>query len=175
VRSWSPTARGTTGPWLGAVFHIDATARGPEPGERCGELPQGPLRHRGTKPPLQLLIEGNPGLHEDSLARWRQLQQRRPPVVRVRQPPTVAAGFDPVHQLARAAGGDPRRRALALAGDDPAAKKLVARLYNEFGFDAVDIGGLAESWRVDAGQPAFVTRQNIAELKANVAKAQRGA
>jgi len=70
--------------------------------------------------------------------------------------------------------GDPKRRALALAGDDPAAKQLVARLYNEFGFDAVDIGGLDESWRVDAGQPAFVTRQNVAELKANVAKAKRG-
>jgi predicted dinucleotide-binding enzyme len=69
--------------------------------------------------------------------------------------------------------GDPKRRALALAGDDPAAKQLVARLYNEFGFDAVDIGGLDESWRVDAGQPAFVTRQNVAELKANVAKATR--
>jgi 8-hydroxy-5-deazaflavin:NADPH oxidoreductase len=69
--------------------------------------------------------------------------------------------------------GDPERRALALAGDDPAAKQLVAGLYNEFGFDAVDIGGLAESWRVDAGQPAFVTRQNVAELKANVAKAKR--
>jgi 8-hydroxy-5-deazaflavin:NADPH oxidoreductase len=70
--------------------------------------------------------------------------------------------------------GDPKRRALALAGDDPAAKQLVARLYNEFGFDAVDIGGLDESWRVDAGQPAFVTRQNVAELTANVAKARRG-
>jgi 8-hydroxy-5-deazaflavin:NADPH oxidoreductase len=69
--------------------------------------------------------------------------------------------------------GDPKRRALALAGDDPAARKLVAGLYNEFGFDVVDIGGLAESWRVDAGQPAFVTRQNIAELKANVANAKR--
>ena len=71
--------------------------------------------------------------------------------------------------------GDPRRRALALAGDDPAAKRLVAGLYEEFGFDAVDIGGLDESWRVDAGQPAFVTRQNVAELTANVAKANRGA
>ena len=71
--------------------------------------------------------------------------------------------------------GDPRRRALALAGDDPAAKQLVAGLYEEFGFDAVDIGGLDESWRVDAGQPAFVTRQNVAELTANVAKARRGA
>jgi 8-hydroxy-5-deazaflavin:NADPH oxidoreductase len=69
--------------------------------------------------------------------------------------------------------GDPKRRALALAGDDPAAKQLVAGLYHEFGFDAVDIGGLDESWRVDAGQPAFVTRQNAAELTANVAKASR--
>jgi len=71
--------------------------------------------------------------------------------------------------------GDPRRRALALAGDDPAAKQLVANLYNEFGFDALDIGGLDESWRLDAGQPAFVTRQNLAELKANVARAKRSA
>jgi 8-hydroxy-5-deazaflavin:NADPH oxidoreductase len=71
--------------------------------------------------------------------------------------------------------GDPKRRALALAGDDPAAKQLVARLYNEFGFDAVDIGGLDESWRVDAGQPAFVARQDVAELTANVARARRPA
>jgi 8-hydroxy-5-deazaflavin:NADPH oxidoreductase len=70
--------------------------------------------------------------------------------------------------------GDPRRRALALAGDDPAAKQLVAGLYDEFGFDALDIGGLDESWRIDAGQPAFVVRQNLAELKANVARATRG-
>jgi 8-hydroxy-5-deazaflavin:NADPH oxidoreductase len=71
--------------------------------------------------------------------------------------------------------GDPKRRALALAGDDPAAKQLVANLYDEFGFDALDIGGLNESWRVDADQPAFVVPQNLAELKANVAKAKRGA
>jgi 8-hydroxy-5-deazaflavin:NADPH oxidoreductase len=70
--------------------------------------------------------------------------------------------------------GDPKRRALALAGDDPAAKRLVAGLYDEFGFDALDIGGLDESWRIDAGQPAFVVRQNLAELKANVANAKRG-
>jgi 8-hydroxy-5-deazaflavin:NADPH oxidoreductase len=71
--------------------------------------------------------------------------------------------------------GDPRRRALALAGDDPAAKKLVAELYNELGFDALDIGSLAESWRLDAGQPAFVARQNLEQLKANVAAARRPA
>jgi 8-hydroxy-5-deazaflavin:NADPH oxidoreductase len=71
--------------------------------------------------------------------------------------------------------GDPERRALALAGDDPAARRLVAGLYDEFGFDTLDLGGLDESWRVDPGQPAFVTRQTLAELQANVAKARRGA
>jgi 8-hydroxy-5-deazaflavin:NADPH oxidoreductase len=70
--------------------------------------------------------------------------------------------------------GDPKRRALALAGDDPAARQLVSDLYDEFGFDTVDLGALDESWRVDPGQPAFVTRQNLAELQANVAKAKRG-
>ena len=69
--------------------------------------------------------------------------------------------------------GDPKRRALALAGDDPEAKELVAHLYNQFGFDALDIGGLDESWRVDAGQKAFVTHQNLAQLKENVANARR--
>jgi 8-hydroxy-5-deazaflavin:NADPH oxidoreductase len=69
--------------------------------------------------------------------------------------------------------GDPKRRALALAGDDDDAKQLVVRLYDEFGFDAVDLGPLAESWRVDPGQAGFVTRQNLAELTSNAAKAQR--
>jgi hypothetical protein len=69
--------------------------------------------------------------------------------------------------------GDPKRRALALSGDDPDAKKLVANLYDQFGFDALDIGGLDESWRVDAGQKAFVTHQNLAQLKDNVANAAR--
>jgi predicted dinucleotide-binding enzyme len=71
--------------------------------------------------------------------------------------------------------GDLKRRALALAGDDPEARALVARLYDQFGFDPVDLGLLDEGWRVDAGQPAFVTRQNVAELKANIARARRGA
>ena len=71
--------------------------------------------------------------------------------------------------------GDPRRRALGLAGDDLAAKQLVAGLYNQFGFDALDIGGLSESWRLDPGQPSFVVKQNLEQLKANVARARRQA
>lgn len=77
--------------------------------------------------------------------------------------------------------GDPRRRALALAGDDVAAKAVLARLYDEFGFDAVDIGGLHETWRLAPGQPAFAVGtkdgrphllpQTVDQLKANVASA----
>jgi 8-hydroxy-5-deazaflavin:NADPH oxidoreductase len=69
--------------------------------------------------------------------------------------------------------GDPKRRAIAIAGDDAAAKHLVAGLIAEFGFDVVDLGGLAESWRVDPGQKGFVTRQTADELRANAAAALR--
>ena len=69
--------------------------------------------------------------------------------------------------------GDNRRRAIAIAGDDAAAKRLVAGLVDEFGFDVVDLGALAESWRVDPGQKGFVTRQTADELRANAAAARR--
>ena len=71
--------------------------------------------------------------------------------------------------------GDPKRRAIAIAGDDAAARHLVTGLIDEFGFDAVDLGGLAESWRVDPGQKGFVTRQTAGELRANAAAARRPA
>ena len=69
--------------------------------------------------------------------------------------------------------GTPDRRALGYAGDDPEAKQLVAGLYEEFGFDAVDVGGLGEAWRLDVDQPTFVVRQNRDELVANLARAER--
>jgi len=46
-------------------------------------------------------------------------------------------------------------------------------VYEEFGFDAVDVGGLADAWRLDVDQPTFVVRQNADELRANLAKAVR--
>ena len=69
--------------------------------------------------------------------------------------------------------GTPDRRALAVAGDDTEAKRFVAGLYDRAGFDTVDIGGLEQSWRIGMGQPAFVTRQNAEQLRANVAHSQR--
>ncbi len=69
--------------------------------------------------------------------------------------------------------GTPDRRALATASDHPDAVAHVTALYDEFGFDTVDIGSLAESWRVERDQPAYVVRQNADELRANLARAQR--
>lgn len=69
--------------------------------------------------------------------------------------------------------GTPNRRALGYAGDDPGAKERAAEVYEEFGFDAVDVGGLADAWCLDVDQPTFIARQNADELRANLAKATR--
>ena len=56
-------------------------------------------------------------------------------------------------------GGLPRgsagRIALPVAGDDPAGKQIVLDLVDELGFDAVDGGPLAESWRQQPGTPVY--------------------
>src|ERR1700744_5995121 len=56
-------------------------------------------------------------------------------------------------------GGLPRgasgRIALPVAGEDPAGKQIVLDLVDELGFDAVDGGPLAESWRQQPGTPVY--------------------
>jgi predicted dinucleotide-binding enzyme len=69
--------------------------------------------------------------------------------------------------------GDPERRALATASDFEDAADFVARLYDEFGFDTVNIGPLSESWRVDRDQPAYGARANATELSELLAAASR--
>ncbi|TDN90658.1 NAD(P)-binding domain-containing protein [Microbacterium sp. BK668] len=69
--------------------------------------------------------------------------------------------------------GTPGRRALATSSDNPEAVEFVTGLYDEFGFDTVDVGPLAESWRVERDQPAYGVRQDRDELVGNLARAQR--
>jgi predicted dinucleotide-binding enzyme len=89
----------------------------------------------------------------------------------------VAKGFN--HIMASQIGtdgtppGTPDRRALATASDYPEAAELVTRLYDEFGFDTVNIGLLDDSWRAERDRPAYVIRQTEAELKENLARAPR--
>lgn len=52
--------------------------------------------------------------------------------------------------------GDPDRSALPIAGDDTAAKAQVAALLDTLGYDAVDIGTLADSWRSEPNTPVYV-------------------
>lgn len=51
--------------------------------------------------------------------------------------------------------GAPDRTALPLSGDDPAAKEEMAELLDVLGFDAVDLGTLAESWRSEPNTPLY--------------------
>jgi len=89
----------------------------------------------------------------------------------------VAKGFNHIMASEITTGGTPtgteNRRALATASDYPEAAELVTRLYDEFGFDTVNIGLLEDSWRVERDRPAYVVRQNAQELKDNLARATR--
>ncbi|MHB1739447.1 MAG: NADPH-dependent F420 reductase [Actinomycetes bacterium] len=66
--------------------------------------------------------------------------------------------------------GTPGRRALPIAGDDPDAKKLVADLIEEFGFDVVDAGPLSEGRRFERDKPAYVARFDAPSLRAALAE-----
>jgi predicted dinucleotide-binding enzyme len=69
--------------------------------------------------------------------------------------------------------GDDRRIALPVAGDDPAAKAVVARLIDELGFDAVDAGGLDESWRQQPGTPVYGTDLDVQGVRRALSEARR--
>lgn len=64
------------------------------------------------------------------------------------------------------------RRALPIAGDHADAKKTVAALIQEFGFDVVDVGPLVEGRRFDRDQPAYGPNLNTAELETALAAGQ---
>jgi predicted dinucleotide-binding enzyme len=69
--------------------------------------------------------------------------------------------------------GTPNRRALVIAGDDESAKGVVTKLLDDFGFDTVDAGPLAEGWRIQRDTPGYGPRRNAAELRQDLAAAKR--
>lgn len=56
--------------------------------------------------------------------------------------------------LARPAGA-PDRSALPIAGDNQRAKSEVAEFFDAVGYDTVDIGVLADSWRTEPDTPVY--------------------
>jgi predicted dinucleotide-binding enzyme len=69
--------------------------------------------------------------------------------------------------------GSRNRRALVIAGDDPQAKKAVAHLLDQFGFDTVDAGPLKEGWRIQRDTPGYGPRRTAEELRRDLAAAKR--
>ena len=69
--------------------------------------------------------------------------------------------------------GTKNRRALVIAGDDAGAKKTVAHLLDQFGFDTVDAGPLKEGWRIQRDTPGYGPRRTAEELRKDLAAAKR--
>jgi hypothetical protein len=61
--------------------------------------------------------------------------------------------------------GDVARVAIPIAGDDPGAKAIVAELIADLGFDPVDVGGLAGSWRLQPGTPVYGVESDEEEIR----------
>ena len=70
--------------------------------------------------------------------------------------------------------GAEERVAISIAGDNQEHKKIVTQLVDITGFDTVDGGSLAESWRQQPGTPAYCTELGEAELKQALADAEKG-
>src|SRR5689334_15056187 len=64
--------------------------------------------------------------------------------------------FVHIGTLARPAGS-PDRSVIAIAGDDEDAKKTVTGVVDSLGFDAYDVGPLAEGWRYQRDTAAYAS------------------
>jgi 8-hydroxy-5-deazaflavin:NADPH oxidoreductase len=82
---------------------------------------------------------------------WVQAQLRHP----------VVKAFNTIRPGSLATLGKPAgalgRTAIPVAGDGPSAKSLVLELADQIGFDGLDAGSLAESWRQQPGTPVYTT------------------
>lgn len=90
---------------------------------------------------------------------------------------SVVKAFNNVWAHDLSSGGRPRgaadRFAVPVAGDDPAAKAKVVDLLSELGFDAVDAGGLDESWRQQPGSPVYTANADITQTARLLAEASK--
>jgi 8-hydroxy-5-deazaflavin:NADPH oxidoreductase len=84
-------------------------------------------------------------------SQWVESQLRRP----------VVKAFNTIRPASPASLGKPAgaagRTVIPVVGDDPAAKAVVLELAGQLGFDGLDAGPLAESWRQQPGTPVYTT------------------
>jgi hypothetical protein len=97
----------------------------------------------------------------------------------------VVKAFNTIRPASLASLGKPAgaagRAVIPVAGDDPAAKAVVLELADQLGFDGLDAGPLAESWRQQPGTPIYTTdlpldaaRQALADATPEQAASWRG-
>jgi predicted dinucleotide-binding enzyme len=100
-------------------------------------------------------------------SQWVQSQLRRP----------VVKAFNTIRPASLADLGKPAgaagRIAVPVAGDDPAAKAVVLELADQLGFDGLDAGPLAESWRQQAGTPIYTADLPLDAARQALADATR--
>jgi predicted dinucleotide-binding enzyme len=89
----------------------------------------------------------------------------------------VVKAFNNIFYVSLAEKGAPRgtkgRIALPVSGDPPEARKKVMKLVDDLGFDAVDAGGLEDSWRHQPGTPAYTADHDEPKLRGALAAAER--
>jgi hypothetical protein len=82
-------------------------------------------------------------------SQWVQARLRNP----------VIKAFNTIRPASLASLGKPAgaagRTVIPVAGDDPDAKTIVLQLADQLGFDGLDAGTLAESWRQQPGTPIY--------------------
>src|SRR6266436_1553687 len=90
---------------------------------------------------------------------------------------TVIKVLNTIPSKALMAAGRPAgsrdRVALPISGDNTEAKKIVGQLIDRLGFDTVDAGTIAESWRQQHGYPVYCTNPTREELQLWLNKVDR--
>jgi predicted dinucleotide-binding enzyme len=67
--------------------------------------------------------------------------------------------------------GDPKRICLPVAGDDAGEKRTIIAMCDAIGFDGLDAGTLAESWRQQPGTPVYCRDFPLPQARAALAEA----
>jgi len=100
-------------------------------------------------------------------SQWVQSQLRHP----------VVKAFNTIRPASLAGRGKPAgsngRVVIPVAGDDPAAKSVVLELADQLGFDGLDAGPLAESWRQQPGTPIYTADLPLDAARQALADAAR--
>jgi predicted dinucleotide-binding enzyme len=94
-------------------------------------------------------------------SRWTERRLGRP----------VVKAFNNIYAQHLLEKGRPAGVEGRIALPDPAAKAVVLGLVEELGFDAVDAGGLEDSWRQQPGTPVYASDHDAEGVRESLARA----